>query len=257
VANPAVAFDALAADYDARFTDTCIGSLMRRAVWSRCQARFARGARILEMNCGTGEDALWLADQGMQVLATDVSPSMLDVAERKRAASPCGAAVSLQRLAWEDLGSLTEGPFDGALSNFGGLNCVEDIAAAAHALAGRLRPGAVAVLCVMGPLVPWEWGWFLARAQPAHAWRRLRRAEWSGLRIRYPSIRRTCQAFSPDFRLLRTSALGALLPPPYVEGWIGRYPRLVRGLERVERRFETRWPLPHLADHYLVELERR
>ena len=53
------------------------------------------------------------------------------------------------------------GPFDGALSNFGGLNCVDDLGVR------RLRPGlggaarGVALLCVMGPVVPWEWGWFL------------------------------------------------------------------------------------------------
>ena len=45
---------------------------MRAAVWARCAARFRPGFRILEMNCGTGEDARWLASQGMQVLATDI-----------------------------------------------------------------------------------------------------------------------------------------------------------------------------------------
>ena len=74
--------------------------------------------------------------------------------------------------------------------------------------------------------------------------------------IHYPSIAKTRRAFAPDFRLLRASALGALLPPPYTEKLLGRFPRVLAGLDRVERRFETLWPLPMLADHYLLEFER-
>jgi SAM-dependent methyltransferase len=252
------AFDAMADVYDRRFTTTIVGALMRKAVWARCAARFASGSRVLEMNCGTGEDALWLGSRGVRVLATDVSPAMLRVAENKQTSVSGIEPVRFQRLAWEELQTLDEGPFDGVLSNFGGLNCVSDLPAAAHALAEKIRPGGVAMLCLMGPAVPWEWAWFLARGKPAAAFRRLRRggATWSGIAVRYPSIARTRRAFAPRFRLLRASAIGALLPPPYTEKWICRYPRVIAALDRVERRFETSWPLPLLADHYLLELQR-
>ena len=251
------AFDALAEGYDGQFTRTRIGTAMRAAVWARCAARFRPGFRILEMNCGTGEDARWLASQGMQVLATDISAPMIEVAQRKLAGLPESRAVQLQTLAWEQLGGLAAAPFDGMLSNFGGLNCVGDLHGAARSLAMTLKPGAIAILCIMGPRVPWEWLWFLARGRPGAAFRRLHRnREWSGITIHYPSIAATVAAFAPDFRPLRVGAIGALLPPPYTEGSLGRYPRLLAALERLERRWETRWPLPQLADHYLLELER-
>ena len=248
----------MAGDYDSLFTATIIGALMRKAVWARCAARFQPGQKVLEMNCGTGEDALWLAHRGVQVLATDVSPAMLEVARNKLAGVPQGAQVRFQLLAWEELAKLSEGPFDGMLSNFGGLNCVGDLRAAACALAAKLRPGAVAILCVMGPVVPWEWAWFFAQGRPAKGLRRLRRggSEWSGNRVHYPSIGKTRAVFSPEFRMLRVSALGALLPPPYTEKLLGRFARVLAGLDRAERRLETLWPLPWLADHYLLELER-
>ena len=251
------AFDARAEGYDGQFTRTRIGTAMRAAVWARCAVRFRPGFRILEMNCGTGEDARWLASQGMQVLATDISPRMIEVAQRKLAGLTENDAVQLQTLAWEQLGQLAAAPFDGLLSNFGGLNCVADLPAAAGAAAARLKPGAIAILCIMGPRVPWEWLWFLARGRPSAAFRRLRRSrEWSGIAIHYPSITATVQAFAPNFRLLRVGAIGALLPPPYTEGTLRRFPRLLGALERLERRWENRWPLPQLADHYLLELER-
>ena len=150
-------------------------------------------------------------------------------------------------------------PFDGALSNFGGLNCVADLRAAAAGLAACLRPGAVAVLCVMGPLVPWEWAWFLGHGQPARAWRRLRPggARWRGMTIRYPTVGGVRRAMAPAFRLRRAAAVGALLPPTYAEGWARRHPALLSRLARWERRVETWPPLPWLADHFLLELERR
>jgi SAM-dependent methyltransferase len=251
------AFDAHAEAYDAKFTRTRIGTAMRAVVWTRCAARFRPGFRILEMNCGTGEDARWLAARGMDVLATDVSPGMIEVSRRKLADSTENRAVQFQTLAWEQLEALDAAPFDGMLSNFGGLNCVADLSGAAGSLARKLKPGAIAILCIMGPRVPWEWLWFLARGRPDSAFRRMRRnRRWSGIAIHYPSITDTVRAFAPNFRLLRAGAIGALLPPPYTESALGRYPRLLATLERLERRWEVHWPLPQLADHYLLELER-
>jgi ubiquinone/menaquinone biosynthesis C-methylase UbiE len=45
-----------------------------------------RGQRVLDMGCGTGRHALWLANQGAQVTAVDFSQGMLDQARSKQGA---------------------------------------------------------------------------------------------------------------------------------------------------------------------------
>jgi len=247
----------LAADYDSHFTSTSLGLLLRQAVWRRLDARFASGDRVLELGCGTGEDAVHLAQRGVRVLATDVSPAMVEEARSKAALAGVEKLVEVRPLAIDELGTLSE-TFDGAFSNFGGLNCVADLAGVARGLAARLRPGAPLLLCVMGPYVPWEWLHLLVRCRPSEAFRRLRRGgtQWRGLTVRYPSIRRLRQDFAPGFRLTRVSAVGALLPTTELGGWARRHPRLLSSLARLERRFDTLPPLPWLADHYLAELER-
>lgn len=251
-------FDGMAADYDRSFTAGAIGRRMRAATWRRLDAAFRSGERVLELNCGTGEDAIHLAERGVRVLATDSSPRMLEMTRAKVARAGLGGLVEVAPLAIEQVAHTAAGRFDGLLSNFGGLNCVSDLSAAARPLAALLRPGARALLCVMGPAVPWEWGWYLAHSEPGKALRRLRRGgvPWRGLTIRYPSIGETRRAFAPHFAQRRVAAIGTLVPPTYAEAWAARHPRLLAALDRCERRLETVPPLPWLADHYLLELER-
>jgi len=251
------AFDQIAGGYDGRFTQSAIGRRMRRAVWRRCDALFPPGARLLEINCGTGEDAVHLGARGVRVLATDASAAMLAIAREKARTAGVAGAVQFEQLRIEDVGP-SLGTFDGVLSNFGGLNCVADLGSVAAGLASVLRRGGLALLCVMGPWVPWEWAWFALRGDPARAVRRLRRGgtPWRGLVIHYPSIAAVRRAFRPSFRVRRVGALCVLCPPPFADGWASRHPRLVDTLDRVERTVETAWPFPWLADHYVIELER-
>ncbi|MBC9033492.1 methyltransferase domain-containing protein [Sphingomonas sp. JC676] len=257
--DQATPFDGMAVDYDRTFTTSAIGRHLRAAVWRRFDAAFQPGERILELNCGTGEDAIHLGGRGVHVLATDISETMLDVARARVERAGLTGMVDLARVAIEELPLSAPRWFDGAISNFGGLNCVDDLPAVARGLAEMLRTGAPALLCVMGPAVPWEWGWYLAHGQPRKALRRLRRGgtRWRGLTIRYPSIGAVRRAFAPYFAERRVAAIGALVPPSYAEAWAMRHPRVLATLDRWERRVETFPPLPSLADHYLIELERK
>jgi len=256
--NASAGFDSLAADYDLRFTSSHLGVLLREAVYRRVDVRFAAGDRVLELACGTGEDAVHLGRRGVRVIATDASENMIDRARVKVAAAGLTHRIETQRLAIEELASLS-GPFDGAFSNFGGLNCVTDLASLGRTLGDLVRPGSVVLLCVMGPFVPWEWVRFFLRGEPGKAFRRLRRGgvEWRGITVRYPTPAALRRAFAPAFRPLRLSAVGALLPPTEWEPWAARHPRLLAALARWERRLETVPLLPWLSDHYLLELERR
>jgi SAM-dependent methyltransferase len=255
-----VGFEALARDYDRAFGAAGIGARLRARAWERLDALFAPGQHVLELNCGTGEDALRLARRGVRVTATDGSPAMLAEARRKIEAAGAGDRIDTQVLPIESIRALDgRGPFDGAISNFGGLNCVADLAQVARDLAGFVRPGGMLALGVMGPLAAWEWAWFPAHGQPERAFRRLARggAPWRGMTIRYPSAPRLRGLFQPWFQTRRISALGALVPGTYAEAWAARHPRALAALDRMDRAVAA-LPLAWLlADHYLIEMVRR
>ena len=68
------AFDRIAQDYDQIFTNSLIGRAQRDAVWKVLTRTFRTNDKILELNCGTGEDAIFLAGNGISVIALDASP---------------------------------------------------------------------------------------------------------------------------------------------------------------------------------------
>ena len=248
------AFDSKAQGYDADFTATALGSVLRVGVWDRLSIVFSGRERLLELGCGTGEDAVWMARAGHRVVAIDASAEMIRVARGKALAAGCAERIEFHCLPMEKLHELPcKGRFDGVFSNFGAINCVADPAELSHAVAEWLEPGAPLLFVVMGRYVPWEWAWFLVRGDYHRAFRRLHRAgaAWHGLTIHYPTPRTLARALAPHFAARRCSALGFALPPSYAGGWLEHSPgffRLLATIERATCRFTA-----GLADHFILE----
>ena len=135
------AFDSVAASYDRSNTENPILCAMRERVLAEVSRRVASRGRILDLGCGPGADDEWLARAGYRVTAIDWSPHMVEQARARMAAAGLSGQVRLQHLGIHQLDRLPIGVFDAAYSNFGPLNCVPDLSAAATEIAARLRPG--------------------------------------------------------------------------------------------------------------------
>jgi ubiquinone/menaquinone biosynthesis C-methylase UbiE len=256
------AFDSIAEQYDDIFTRSLVGRAQRDAVWDVLKQTFRSGHHVLELNCGTGEDALFLSRMGVSVVACDASERMIAVAAQRMAAAPRGAHVQLELCSSERIGDLQRlGPFDGALSNFSGLNCVADLRRVARQLAALIKPGGRLVLCLSSRVCLWETLWYLAHGDVSRAFRR-----WSGhasgslgtvkLQIWYPTMRQLALYFAPSFVLQRRRGIGVAVPPSYVEHLARRYPNALSGLLRLDRVLAD-WPLCRaIGDHTLLVLER-
>lgn len=257
-------FDAAAFTYDADFTGAQLARWLREAVWATLGEAFAPGDRVLELGCGTGEDAVWLAQRGVRVAATDASLAMLEVARRKASAAGFADLIDFAAL---DLASLPvadhRSHFDGAFSNFGPLNCLPDRRPLADALARWIRPGGALILVVMGPLCPWEIGWHLLHGQPGPAFRRFgdgveaHVGDGATIPVWYPSPRTLAREFNNGFEVRKVAGIGSVLPPSYLSHLVDRYPAAFARLASLDRRVGARWPATWLNDHYLLALERR
>lgn len=257
-----LAFDSIAEQYDDLFTRSLIGRAQRAAVWDVLQHTFRAGERILELNCGTGEDALFLSRMGISVFACDASERMIAVAARRMATAARGAQVQLEILPIERILELGgQAPFDGAFSNFSGLNCVADLAEVASQLGSLIKPRGSLVMCLSSRVCLWETLWYLAHWQPAQASRR-----WVGftnatlgqvaITVYYPTLRKIKELLAPFFTLRFRKGIGVSVPPSYVEHMARRYPRLLNRLEGIDRVI-SKWPiLRGMGDHALLIFER-
>lgn len=253
------AFDELASTYDEAFTDTVVGRTLRRMVWARMARAFRPGQRVLELGCGTGEDAVRLAEAGVRVVATDPSSRMLQAARAKATGRNCCEAIEFRCAAMEELRSFRpEERFDGVFSNFGAVNCVRDLRALVADLAARLAPGAPLLWVVMGRHVPWEWLWYLFKGSWGKAWRRLHAGgtQWRGLTISYPTPGQLSSLLRPHFAVKRLAPLGAVLPPSYAAGWLERSPRMAAILTQLESWAQHAPALAYCSDHFIIEATR-
>lgn len=261
--NPPQIFDSLAEQYDDSFTRSTIAQYLRGIVQARLERHFMSGMQVLELGCGTGEDALWLANRGVSVIATDVSEGMLAATRTKCQHQPL---IQIERL---DLRALpaphpSDALLDGIFSNFGPVNCLQEWDTLAAWSAQRVNTGGIVALGVMSPACLWEPVWHGLHGNFKTATRRWRQnalftlpENTHPIPINYPSIRRLTKAFSPHFTLRFVRGIGLFLPPSDVYGMIEKRPHLMRLLLRLEERFGGIKQLALLADHYWIEFERR
>ncbi len=244
----AAAFDTLAARYDEAWTRSPVGLHQRRAVWGHIDPLFKPGETILDIGCGTGEDALHFTDAGLNVRAIDVSPAMVAIARAR--------GVQATVLPVEDLDRM-QGVFDGVISNFGVLNCVAGLNTIGQSLARLIRPGGYLAICILGPFCLWETAWYLLRGRPGKAFRRWKGEHYSsslGIRVSYPALKQVQEGLRPHFELDRWCGIGFAVPPSYVGGFSPKSVSLLSSIDRLSAHLPV---LRALADHRLLLFVRK
>ena len=229
----AEAFDRIACDYDSLWTDSNVGRAQREQVWRVADRYFLPGERVLDLGCGTGEDTRHLLERRVRVRAFDASAAMVGIAQAR--------GVSAQVLEIEQISSI-HGSWDGALSNFGALNCVRDLGSVAASLARLIRPGGHALVCLVNRTCVWEPG--KPRRSGLHS---------LGLFVDYPTARSIARSFAPSFELIESRAIGLFVPPSRIR--LGR--RAARFADRADRFFAGLPGLRALGDHRLFLFRRR
>jgi SAM-dependent methyltransferase len=258
------AFDGVAATYDGANRANALIAAMRAHTLAAVTSRLPADARLLDLGCGPGADAVALAERGHRVVATDWSPAMAAAARERASRSSCCNRIEVLHLGIHDVGRLRGRIFDGVYSDLGPLNCVPDLCAAARTLATLLRPGGLFVASVIGRVCPWE----VARYGLAGRWHRASVRFARGF-VPVPLEGRTVwmRYYDPDefdrvfvdagFRRVARRALGLLTPPPYLDAFASRHPRAIDRLRRLEDTVAA-WPgVNRLGDHFLTVLARR
>lgn len=254
-------FDKAALHYDDTFTNSAIGKIQRGLVYSQLSKQLKGVQNILEINCGTGEDAVWLANQNFTVTAIDVAPKMIEVAQSK------GTFNNLNFMASDikDLAETFNGQkFDLIFSNFGGLNCLSksELEQFFKDAKNLLSENGKLVLVVMPKNTLWEQFYFLAKAQFSNVFRRKKTmvlADVDGEKVPtyYFNPKDIVNLAGNDFGLIAKKPIGFFVPPSYLASFFKNKNGVLRFLNVLEKGISDWSILSKYADHYIISLQKR
>lgn len=261
--NTRRAFDRVAATYDGPLGNNDLIQHMRVQMWQALTATFPPGARLLDLGCGTGIDAAYLAERGYLVLATDWSPVMVERARARIVEQGLEKRAATRVLGIQDLHQLDGEQFDGIYSDLGPLNCAPHLRRTARACAAVLRPGGHIVTSVIGRICPWEVVYYIAHAN----WRRAF-LRWSSMSVpvplsgetvwtRYFTPHQFYGAFADDFTLTFYRGLRIFSPPPYMPGVYRRLRPIGALGDWLDNRTGALPIIRNAGDHFLMIMTKR
>ncbi len=257
------AFNAIAAGYDARDNQNPILQWMRSLVHGVYQKYILKGSSILELNAGTGVDAVFLADKGYKVLATDISDVMINEIQEKVKKQKTKISIEAEALSFDEISTIAEKDFDAVVSNFGGLNCINEFSKLSGDLAAKLKPNGLFIAVVMNKLCPWEIFYYIVTLRFGEAFRRFRRngimADLNGEKVLtyYFTPGEFAAAFSRNFTKVKLFSLGLKTPPPYLLGIYNRLRPLVKLWMKLDEIFMGLPILNQMGDHFIIVMKKK
>jgi len=255
----AEAFSRTAEKYDSFAEDHPHLTRIRNKVYSHIMRHIPRGARILELNAGTGTDAVQLAQRGFMIHATDIAQGMLNRLREKVHRLGLHDRVTIEERSFLSLENTQGTPFDAVFSDLGGLNCIPDLTPVIQQLPKVLKPGGLVTWVLMPHVCLWEMA-EVFRGNFTLAFRRFSRgkvrANLEGLNfdVYYFSPRQVIQWFENDFELVALEGLSVITPTAESKNFATWHPRLYRALSWLDDKLSPYWPWHGWGDFYMLTM---
>lgn len=260
----AEAFGRQSVVFDEIYSPNLIIQYKRERVRSTINKYLTNPGKILELNAGTGEDAVYFARLGHTVHATDIADGMLEILQKKVNEHGLQQKITTEKCSYTSLQNLkNSGPYDLIFSNFAGLNCTAELDKVLLSFSPLLKKNGKVVLVIMPPFSIWET--FLAlQGQFKTAFRRFNSK--NGRKAKVEGTYFYCWYYKPlfiektlkeEFNMLETEALCSIVPPSFFEGFPKKHPKLYKTLCRLENRFKSAWPWKNIGDYYIITLQKK
>ncbi|HTB53562.1 MAG TPA: class I SAM-dependent methyltransferase [Ferruginibacter sp.] len=259
-----IAFSKQSVIFDAIYSGNTIVHYKRQRVRDHLSKYLTNNNFILELNSGTGEDAIWFAQQGHRLHATDISAGMQQILQEKVKAVFLDKKISTELCSFTKLEKLQQkGPYDMIFSNFAGLNCTNELDKVVSSFSVLLKPKGIVTLVILPKFCLWEF-LLLFKGKFKTAFRRFSGKKGTKAQVEGTSF--TCWYYNPsyliqhlqkDFSLLSIEGLCSLVPPSYIEGFAEKYPKAYLSLQTKENKWKAKWPWRSIGDYYIISFQKK
>lgn len=235
-------------------------SWMRQQVYNAVLPHLKNGNKILELNSGTGTDAIFFAKLGFNVLCTDLSDGMIQKISEKIKNENLQNRIKVFQCSFTELDELYNEKFDFIFSNFGGLNCVNDLRLVTTHFPKLLNEGGKVCLVIMPPVCLWEI-LHVFKGNFKFAFRRFNNSgatanvEGVSFKTYYFTTREIKSALGNKFRIIHKQGLGVFTPIPQMENFINKHERLIKLFQKFDKMFSKLFPFNLVGDHLILIAE--
>ncbi|WP_298311582.1 class I SAM-dependent methyltransferase [uncultured Aquimarina sp.] len=259
-------FDIAAITYDSTFTHSKIGELQRNLVYGHLTEILPSNQEldILEINCGTGHDAIWLADQGHRVIATDISSEMISVAKSKQNGND--KHLEFLQLDINELETFnSDHSFDLIFSDFGGLNCLSPNQLNQFFITAekKLKPNGSIIGVIMPKHCLMENIYFMMKNKFKQAFRRntsdvvIANVDGTEVNTWYYNPKDIKKVSTKLFNTNSLKPIGLWIPPSYLESFFSNKLGVLKILSSLDMLFRRFAFLSKYSDHYLISLVKK
>ncbi len=250
--------------FDQLYSANSIVQYKRQRVRDHVLKWIRPGSNILELNAGTGDDAIWFAQQGHNVHATDISKGMQEKLVEKVKRSGNADKITNELCSFTELHNLkNKGPYDLIFSNFAGLNCTGDLDKVLRSFSTLLNPNGIVILVILPKFCLWE-TMMILRGEFTTALRRF--FSRKGVKAKVEGEEFTCWYYDPsyviknmkdEYDVLAVEGLCTLVPPSYLENFPKKRPGLFKWLKEREDKHKAKWPWRNIGDYYIISLKKK
>lgn len=242
-------FSSIYDEYEKLSRENYIDIARRDCIRDHVNSFLKHNHKILEINAGSGIDAVYFAKKGHSVLATDIATESEKIISTK--IRELGLThLRFQKCSFLELKNIENEKFDHIFSNFGGLNCTDNLTLIFNLFDALLNPNGFVSLVIMPPYYPWEMATILKGNK--NAFRRLQKngvfanINNHSIKTFYHTPNQVKKAFGKNFKHIATQNIGTFYPSAHFvslqkhkniiskliqfDTWINNYPFMVKGV---------------------------
>jgi ubiquinone/menaquinone biosynthesis C-methylase UbiE len=242
-------FSSIYDEYEKISREDIIDISRRNCIRNQVNSFLKPNHKILEINAGSGIDAVYFAQNGNFVLATDIATNS-EIYILSKIKTLGLKNLQFQKCSFTSLNSIKSGTFNHIFSNYGGLNCIANLTPVFNQFDSLLNPNGFVTLVIMPSYYPWEMATILKGNKNA-----FRRFKKNGVLATvgnqlvptfYYSPKQVKRAMGDKFKHIKTQNIGTFYPSSHFSSlqknqkaisnllrfdlWINRLPFMIKGV---------------------------
>ena len=214
---------------------------------------------ILEINSGSGIDAVYFAQKGYPVLATDIATGSETYISEKIEFLKLDR-LKFKKCSFTELKTIENQTFDCIFSNYGGLNCIDKLELVFSQFEHLLNPNGYVTLVIMPPYYPIEMLTILKGNKKAfRRWHKkgtTANVENQSVETYYHTPNQVKKAFSTKFRHVKTTNIGTFYPSSHYDSF-AKYQNLISKLMQFDEWInKSPMMIKGIGDYYIITFQK-